>query len=149
MKRLEFIEHRFRSIYSEPRDEVRLPEEDQPLPLEQMLPEEERMLSLEHQSAYLPEPNTEQSRSIKPYSARRKENVPQDTVLPEKSVPQDTVPPQKGVPQDTVPPEEDERSKRNRAESMESKLVRIREVLALTNLSSEEKVARIAAIMDR
>ena len=75
--------------------------------------------------------------------------MPQDTVLPEKSVPQDTVPPQKGVPQDTVPPEEDERRKRNRAESMESKLVRIREVLALTNLSSEEKVARIAAIMDR
>ena len=134
MKRLEFIEHRFRSIYSEPRDEVRLPEEDQPLPLEQILPEEEWMLPLEQQSASLPEPNTEQSWSIKPYSAQRKEEVPQDTVLPEEGI---------------VLPEEDERRKRNRAESMESKLVRIREVLAMPSLCSEEKVAKIAAIMDR
>jgi hypothetical protein len=107
MKRLEFIEHRFRSIYSEPRD-------DQLLPLEHHVVQEE-----------LPEHVSLNS---------REEERPEATSF------EGCMEQQDGAGQIMMSTPVDI--------MMSSQLSRIRAVLAMATLSSEEKVARIAAIVD-
>jgi hypothetical protein len=103
MKRLEFIEHRFRSIYSEPRD-------DQMLSLEQHVTTEEHL-----EDEFMSTADKEER--LDPTSLEGGIITGQDRM----SVP---------------------------VEIMNSQLSRIKEVLAMAMLSSEEKVARIAAIVD-